>query len=147
MSRNVWLKFDEWEMINDELSSQKYHSFQLSQKQIKEWKDDIKRYEFYETRKFKRVGIYPEVEVVKSAKALNILCREGWRPQDMFYLMKSKYDFIGFVLNHCGHVDYDTTLEQWEDIRTQMNKMIDDSNKDIWWPHELVELYKKVTLS
>lgn len=143
MSRNVWLKFDEWELINQELSDQKYHSFQLSKKQISEWKEDIKRYSFYENRKFQRVGIYPEVERVKSARALNILCREGWRPQDMFYVMKHPHDFIGFIITHCEDVNMDTTFEEWEEIRTKMKSIIDESGQNIWWDNELIKLYKE----
>lgn len=143
MSRNVWLKFDEWELVNNELSDQKWHSFQLSKKQISAWKEDIKRYSFYENRKFERVGIFPEVEHVKSAKALNILCRENWRSQDMYYAMKSKYDFIGFIITHCEGVNMDTTLEEWEEIRTKMKRIIDESDQNIWWDNELIKLYKE----
>lgn len=145
--RNVWLKFDEWELIHNELKEQKWHSFQLSQKQIDVWKEDIKRYSWYENRKFERVGIFPEVEYVKSARALNILCRENWRPQDMRSAMKSKYDFIGFIITHCEDVNMDTTLKEWEEIRNEMNRIINESDKGIWWDHELVNLYQQVTLS
>ena len=69
-------------------------------REIDVWKENIKRYSWYENRKFERVGIFPEVEYVKSARALNILCRENWRPQDMRSAMKSKYDFIGFIITH-----------------------------------------------
>lgn len=143
MSRNVWLKFDEWELINEELSDQEYHSFKLSRKQVNSWKKDIERYSENENRRFDRVGIYPEVENVKSPRAMNILCREGWRPQDMYYVMSSSHSFIGFILTHCEQVDYDTTFEQWDDIRTKMKNKIDESNKNTWWPEELAELYQK----
>ena len=43
--RNVWLNFSEWELINEELSDCEYHSFQLSQKQVAEWKKDMKKYQ------------------------------------------------------------------------------------------------------
>jgi hypothetical protein len=143
--RNVWLTFDEWNLINKELSDQKYHSFQLSAKQVNQWKDDMKRYSFYENRKFERVGIYPEVEEVKSPRALNILCREGWRPQDMYYVMKSSYDFIGFIINHCDDVNMDTTLEEWENIRNRMNDVIDKSDNNIWFEHDLIGLYRSLS--
>ena len=95
MSRNVWLKFDEWELINNELSDQKYHRFQLSKRQVNEWKKDMEKYPStsFDSYKFERVGVYPAIEQVKSPRALNILCRENWRSQDMFYLMKSSHDF------------------------------------------------------
>lgn len=146
MSRNVWLKFDEWELINKELSDQKYHSFQLSQKQVDAWKNDIKRYSGYENRKFERVGIYPAVEQVKSARALNILCREDWRPQDMSCVMVHVYQFIGFILTHCADVNMDTSLDEWEEIRDKMNHVIKNSDKRIWFDNELIDLYSSVVI-
>lgn len=153
MSRNVWLKFDEWELISNELLNQEWHSFKMNKHDLKDWKYRINHYhkngythgepQF----KFERVGIFPEVEQVKSARALNILCREDWRSQDMFYVMKSKYNFIGFILNHCDDVNMNTTLNEWEDIRTRMKDVIDESGKDIWFENELIELYKLHHLS
>jgi hypothetical protein len=145
MSRNVWLKFDDWELINEELSDQKYHRFQLSKRQVNEWKKDMKRYpSSYESYKFERVGVYPAIEQVKSPRALNILCRENWRSQDMFYLMKSPHDFIGFILTHCKNVNMDTTADEWEDIRIRMKNVIDESGKNIWFTDELIKLYEQV---
>ena len=144
MSRNVWLKFDEWELISAELSDQKYHRFQLSKRQVNEWKKDIEKYPSLDNSyKFERVGVYPAIEQVKSSRALNILCRENWRSQDMYYLMKSSHDFIGFILTHCGDVNMDTTLEEWDDIRNKMNDVIDESGKNIWFFDDLIDLYKE----
>jgi hypothetical protein len=139
--RNVWLKFDEWELINEELSELKWHSFQLSQKQVEWWKEDMTKYSHRENRKFERVGVYPEIDYVKSSKALNVLCRENWRPQDMRSTMNDIHDFIGFILAHCKNVNMNTTIEEWESIRNEMNKVIQDSDKRIWWDNELIELY------
>lgn len=144
MSRNVWLKFDEWKLINQELSDQKWHSFQLSDHQVKEWKEKIQKYSDYENRKFSRVGIYPEVEDVKSPRAINILCRENWRNQDMFYVMKHIHMFIGFIIHHVDDVDMDTSFEEWEKIRNGMKEVIDDSEKNIWWDDELIKLYHRI---
>ena len=144
--RNVWLKFDEWELISEELSDQEYHSFKLSQRQVDQWKENISRYSFYENRKFERVGVYPEIKNVKSPRAFNILCREHWRDQDMYYVMKSTRDLVGFIINHVDDVDMDTTLEEWDDIRNKMNDVIENSDKRYWWDSDLIELYKKVTL-
>jgi hypothetical protein len=145
MSRNVWLSFSEWELINSELSDQKWHSFQLSQRQVNEWKKDMSRYSYYENRKFERVGVYPDIEKVKSARALNVLCRENWRSQDMYDMMKCPHSFIGFIITHIDDVDMNTTFNQWESIRHQMNDVIQESNQRIWFVDNLIELYKKVT--
>ena len=146
MSRNVWLKFDEWELISKELSDQKYHRFQLSKLQVNEWKKDMEKYpsSSYDSYKFERVGVYPAIEQVKSPRALNILCRENWRSQDMYYLMKSSHDFIGFILTHCKNVNMDTTLEEWDDIRNKMRHVIENSDKRRWFYDDLIELYKEV---
>jgi hypothetical protein len=141
MTRNVWLNLDEWELINQELSEQKWHSFQLSKIEVKRWKEDVKKY----PRKFERVGIYPAIEQVKSPRALNILCRENWRPQDMFSLMESLHDFIGFIVTHCKTINMDTTLEEWENIRNTMYKKIQDSDKRIWFTNDLIELYHSLS--
>jgi hypothetical protein len=145
--RNVWLKFDEWELINKELSDQKYHRFQLSKRQVDEWKKDMKKYpsSSFDSYKFERTGVYPAIEQVKSPRAVNILCRENWRSQDMYSTMRDTHDFIGFILTHCDDVDMDTTVEEWDDIRNKMRHLIENSDKRIWFYDDLIELYKEVT--
>jgi hypothetical protein len=146
--RNVWLKFSEWELINEELSDQKYHSFQLSPKQVKEWKNDMKKFSYTEDRKFERVGIYPEVDWVKSARAVNILCRENWRSEDLhFNLMRSLHSFIGFIVTYCDDVNMDTTREEWEQIRKHMKDLMDKSEQRFWHPDEIIRLYNDSILS
>jgi hypothetical protein len=145
--RNVWLKFDEWELINKELSDQKYHRFQLSKRQVNEWKKDMKKYpsSSFDSYKFERTGVYPAIEHVQSPRAVNILCRENWRSQDMYSTMRDTHDFIGFILTHCDDVDMDTTVEEWDDIRNKMRHLIENSDKRIWFYDDLIELYKEVT--
>jgi hypothetical protein len=151
MSRNVWLSFSEWELISNELSNEKYHSFQLNKYDLKDWKERIQQYNsngytFGEPQfKFERVGIYPAIEHVQSPRAVNILCRENWRSQDMYDMMKSPHSFIGFFLHHMDDVDMDTTVEEWDDIRNKMNNVIENSDKRYWWDNELIKLYKEVT--
>ena len=150
MSRNVWLSFSEWELISEELSDQKWHSFQLNQYDLKDWKERIQRYNsdgstYGEPQfKFERVGIYPEIERVKSSRSVNVLCRENWRSQDGHYMMKDPHTFIGFIVTHVNDVNMDTTFEEWEKIRHQMQTMISQSDKRIWFYNELIDLYKKV---
>jgi hypothetical protein len=142
--RNVWLKFDEWELINKELSDQKYHRFQLSKRQVDEWRKDIKKYPHRNHYKFERTGVYPAIEQVKSPRAVNILCRENWRSQDMYSTMRDTHDFIGFIINHVDDVNMDTTVEEWDDIRNKMRHLIENSDKRIWFYDELIELYNEV---
>ena len=151
MSRNVWLSFSEWELISNELSNEKYHSFQLNKYDLKDWKERIQQYNsngytFGEPQfKFERVGVYPEIEKVKSPRAINILCRENWRSQDMYSTMRDTHDFIGFFLHHMDDVDMDTTVEEWDDIRNKMRHVIENSDKRIWFYDELIKLYNEVT--
>jgi hypothetical protein len=144
MSRNVWLSFSEWELISKELSKEKYHSFQLSPLQVKEWKERMKKYSHYDSYKFERVGVYPEIEKVKSPYALNALCRENWRNQDMYDMMRCPHSFIGFIVTHVNDVDMNTTFKRWEEVRHQMRTIINESNQRIWFYNELIDLYKKV---
>jgi hypothetical protein len=141
--RNVWLNFSEWELINEELSDCEYHFFQLSQKQVAEWKKDMKKHPHREDRVFERVGIYPMIQKVKSPKAINILCRENWRSQDMIDVMENQHSFIGFILTHLNDVSINTTLEEWEEIRNKMKSVICESDKRLWFDNDLIDLYKK----
>ena len=61
----------------------------------------------------------------------------------MFYVMKHPHDLIGFIITHCEDVNMDTTFEEWEEIRTKMNSIIDESGQRIWWDNELIKLYKE----
>jgi hypothetical protein len=147
MSRNVWLKFDEWELINEELSELKWHSFQLSKSQVNKWRKDMERYPStsFDSYKFERVSIYGLIEKLQNPKIVNVLCRENWRPQDMHSTMNDIHDFIGFILAHCKNVNMNTTLDEWENVRNEMNKVIQDSDKRIWWDNELIELYHSLS--
>jgi len=143
--RNVWLKFDEWELISKELSDQKYHRFQLSKRQVDEWRKDIKKYPHRNHYKFERTGVYPAIEHVQSPRAVNIRCRENWRSQDMYSTMRDTHDFIGFFLHHMDDVDMDMTVEEWDDIRNKMRHLIENSDKRIWFYDDLIKLYNEMT--
>ena len=148
--RNVWLKFDEWELICNELSEHKYHAFQLNRYELKEWNDSRKnRKEVWdlpeEPKCFPRVGIYPTINRVKSARAMNILCRENWRSQDISYVMDSLYEFIGFVVNSCDDVNMNTSADEWEEIRKNMKNAMNESDQRCWLYSDLVSLYKEQT--
>lgn len=152
--RNVWLSFDEWELICNDLSDQKYHSFKLSPLKLKEWKKEIKDVckisgpdaKNSDSLKycFERVGIFPEVEQVRTSFAINTLCREGWRFQDISDVMQITYSFIGLIVNYCDEVNMNTTLEEWEEIRKKMNDKIDESDQKSWSDFELIRLYHQV---
>jgi len=143
-NRNVWLSFDEWELINSELSHLEYHSFQLNKSELNRWKETIAKYgNSFDQLKFERVGAFWAYKHVKSAHALNILCREEWRQQDMFYVMNNVHNFIGFIINHVKDVNMNTTLEEWESVRNEMNKQMESDDRRVWFSDDLVKLYQQ----
>jgi hypothetical protein len=148
--RNVWLSFSEWELISNELSNQPYNQFELYDREVKEWKEQIKCYieEGWNLEGskhcFERVGIYPAIERVKSAKAINVLCRENWRSQDIYNVMRYPHDFIGFIVNYVDDVDMNTSFEEWERIRVEMKNEMDKTDKRLWSYDDIIDLYKEV---
>lgn len=142
--RNVWLSFEEWELINSELSHLEHHSFQLKKDELNRWKQYIDKYgDSFNQYKFERVGARWAYKHVKSDRALNILCREEWRPQDMFDMMRNTHNFVGFIINHVKDVNMNTTFEEWESIQNEMNKQIENSDRRIWFSDNLVKLYEQ----
>jgi hypothetical protein len=142
MRRNVWLTLSEWELINSELSHLKYHFFQLNKSELNRWKETITKYgDSFRELKFERVGASWAYKHIKSSRALNVLCRENYRPQDMFDVMNDIYDFIGFIINHVEDVNMNTTLEEWESVRNEMKKQIESGDKRFWFVNDLVKLY------
>jgi hypothetical protein len=147
--RNIWLSFEEWELICNEIN-QEHHPFQLSDLRLKEWKEDIKSYhdKGYTHGEpqycFKRVGIDYAICYVTSPRALNILCRENWRDQDMVSMMVAPFDFIGYIINYIVGVDMDTPYHVWDEIRIQMLNVIRESDKTYWYDQDIISLYKQV---
>jgi hypothetical protein len=150
--RNVWLSFSEWELICDELKDQNYHPFQLSNHQLKEWKDLIKHYHDNNYTHdepqhcFNRVGIHPTIDRVTSPKAYNILCREDWRDQDMYYVMDNIIAFAGFIINYFDNTDMNTTTDQWDTIRTEMKQAMNQTDKKHWFVNDIIDLYKNISV-
>ena len=148
--RNIWLSFPEWQLICEQLSHLEYDPFQLPNRYLKEWKDNVKHYQQmnYPTPPqfcFKRVKIHWLVDKLNNPQSINTLCREYWREQDFNRAMDFKYDFIGFVTNYIEDIDMNTTLDQWETIRNQMLDVIQSSDKRYWYLSDLIELYNCVT--
>jgi hypothetical protein len=150
MSRNVWLSFSEWELISEELSNEKWHSFKIYKQDLKKWKDRIKHYHkngyTYEEPQFKfeRVAVHHIVKGIQNPCIINTLCREYWRSQDMQDVMSCSYAMIGFILTHVENVNMNTTLEQWINIQNQMKTHIQQSDKRRWFYDDLIKLYKEV---
>jgi hypothetical protein len=150
MSRNVWLSFSEWELICQELVQKTWNPFQMSKRDLMEWKEDIQNYHSkgYSHGEpqycFKRVGIYSIVEKLQSSLAINALCREYWRRQDMQETLTCPYTFIGFILTHVENVNMETTLTEWTEIQNQMRVLMRQSDKRCWFADDLVDLYKEV---
>ena len=93
--RNLFLSYQEWILLCDELSEMKWHPFQLDKSEIKEWKDDIKM--GYDERCFKGINIHSIIDRIQNPIVFNALCREYFRNQDM--IIGDVISFIGFIIN------------------------------------------------
>jgi hypothetical protein len=149
--RNIWLSFPEWNLIRSELKTKNNNSFYLNEREIKEWKADIKRYSKLGTEEaqycFERCFIYGLIDEDISPRVYNVLCRQNWRQQDMSRVMDYMPSFVGFVLIHVDDVDMDTTKEEWKHIQNEMLSVMDKTPQQRFWFYtDLIKLYKKVTL-
>jgi hydrogenase maturation factor len=147
--RNIWLSLPQWEMITNELSYQDYNPFRLYDRELKDWKDTVKRYEdngYSSTYqyKFERIEIYHLIDLLKTPQTINTILCEYWRDTDFHHVMDYIHQFIGFVINYVDEVDMNTTIEQWEEIRIQMKEQMGNHDKRYWYQNDLIELYKQV---
>jgi hypothetical protein len=149
--RNIWLSFEEWELIRSELAPKNNNSFHLNEREIKEWKEEIKTTLEWGVPAekaqhcFERCYIHGVIEEVTSPRSYNVLCRENWRPQDTWSMMRYTIPFIGFIINYIDDINMNTTLEQWEDLRNQMLNEIDKTDKEYWSHQDIVDVYNQVT--
>jgi hypothetical protein len=148
--RNIWLSFSEWELIRSELTPKNNNSFYLNEKEIKEWKEEMKSILIWDVseekarHRFERCYIHGVLDELTSPKACNVLCREYWRSGDLWNMTRSLISFVGFITNYAENVDMNTTKEQWEDIRTKMMDAMTEVGQVYWVHSEIVDVYNKV---
>jgi hypothetical protein len=140
--RNVCLNYKEWSLLTKELGKNTPSGFKrgYSKHDLKEWEVLYPNSEM----PFKRVNIYEFVEKLKTPALINSVSKSYWREHDISDCMQSKYNFIGFVFNHVKDVDPNTPPEVFERIRTEMNRIIDNSKVETWGVSSLTRLYEDV---
>ena len=168
MSRNIWITFEDWSQLRKELKIKRskdnpvqeqdeFWNFFLYDKEIKQWKKDIKQYpNLYSEKCFQRVGLDREtLKKVKTPGIYNRLLKSNWREQDRGTMFPNSYhreedmdwiinNFVAWAMNNVRDIDEDTTMEEWKQINSIMDKKMKLTNKERFWFHELVELFNEV---
>ena len=171
MSRNIWITFEDWSQLRKELKIKRskdnpvqeqdeFWNFFLYDKEIKQWKKDIKQYpNLYSEKCFQRVGLDREMlKKVKTPGIYNRLLKSNWRVQDnmheMFPLQNSYHreeymdwiidNFIAWAMNNVRGIDEDLTVEEWKQINSIMNKKMKLTNRERFMFYELEKLFNEV---
>ena len=141
--RNVWLSYQEWVLLCDELSDAKWHPFKLNKKEIKHWEKERKEYKFADQKCFERVGVRPYLDNTQNPIVFNALCRENYRGQDMSNVMNDVVSFVGLVINYDDNKNcFDKVTEtEWEDHMNKIKEYMDKSGKSIWFAREIMEVF------
>ena len=159
MSRNIYLTFEEWTSIKEEVNPKDWWCYQLSARQIKEWKNDIKM-GYGDQWCFKRAGVANDVlNKLTTPYLYNRLLQENYRDGDlalcqMFIDEDSSdewnesclNDFISWATASVEGVDMNTTKEQWIEYNKAMKVELDSSDKTIFFWGEMVKIFKRVTV-
>jgi len=159
MSRNIWLTFEEWSAIKEEVNPEKWWSYHLSARELKEWKSDIKNGYGYQ-KCFKRAGVNTNIlNKITTPRLYNRLLQENYRDGDlalcqMFIDGDSSdewnesclNDFISWATASVEGVDMNTTKEQWIEYNKAMKVELDSSDKTIFFWGEMVKIFKRVTI-
>ena len=141
--RSISLSYQEWVLICEEWSDAKWHSFQLSKKEIKHWEDLRKEYgEYADEKCFKRVNVYPYLDNTQNPIVFNALCRENYRGQDMSDIMNDVVSFVGLVINYDDKNCHDkVTLNEWEDRMNKIKEYMDKSGKSVWFARDIMKVF------
>ena len=155
--RNIWISFEDWMQLRKELGiKDEYWNFYLSDNEIKRWKEDIKRYSDYSEKCFERKGLdWEMLKKVKTPGIYNRLLQSFWREGDIAIMFPNSYhreedmdwiinNFVAWAMNNVRDIDEDTTMEEWKQINSIMNKKMNLTNKERFMYYELVELFKEV---
>ena len=168
MSRNIWITFEDWSQLRKELKIKRskdnpvqeqdeFWNFFLYDKEIKQWKKDRKQYpNFYSEKCFQRVGLDREtLKKVKTPGIYNRLLKSNWREHDRGIMFPNSYhreedmdwiieNFVSWAMNNVRDIDEDTTMEEWKQINSIMNKKMKLANKERFWFDELEKLFNEV---
>ena len=165
--RNIWISFEDWSQLRKELGIKRerdrwgemrdeYWHFYLSDLEIKRWKEDVKRYPTHSHYCFERTGLdWGMLEKVKTPGIYNRLLKSYYREGDRKTMFPNSYyreedmswiinNFVAWAMNNVRDIDEDTTMEEWKQINSIMNKKMKLTNKESFWYWEMVELFNEV---
>ena len=159
MSRNIWLTFEEWSAIKEEVNPEKWWSYHLSARELNEWKSDIKN-GYGDQKCFKRAGVNTNIlNKITTPRLFNRLLQENYRDGDlalcqMFIDEDSSdewnesclNDFISWATASVEGVDMNTTKEQWIEYNKAMKVELDSSDKTIFFWGQMVKIFMRVTV-
>ena len=168
MSRNIFLKFDEWTEIRKELGIKRkrckfshqmedeYWNFRLSPYRLSEWKKEIKKGWDYGYC-FERTGVHSDtLKKLKSQHLINRLCQEEWRVHDLYNLPVFELDheyhfhsFLGWIYNANlkEELDIYTSRDKLYRIWEIMSKKIKLDSETRWFQWNLESLANEVIVS
>lgn len=157
MSRNIWLTFEEWTAIKEQVNPEKWWCYELSARELKEWKSDIKK-GYGDQWCFKRAGVPTKVlNKLTTPYLYNRLLQENYRGgemQDMFigthhfesFDEQSLNNFISWATATIDGVDMNTTKEQWIAYNKALKIAVENSNKRVIFAWEMENLFRSVTV-
>jgi len=159
MSRNIYLTFEEWTAIKEEVNPEKWWCYELSARELKEWKNDIKM-GYGDQWCFKRAGVANNVlNKLTTPYLYNRLLQENYRGGDLALCQmfidedcsdewneSCLKDFISWATASVEGVDMNTTKEQWIKYNKAMKIAVENTNKRVIFARELENLFRSVTV-
>jgi len=151
MTRNIYLTFEEWSAIKEEINPKDYWTYHLNSKEVATWKRHIKQ-GYGEQKCFSRAGVWKcDLDKITTPYLYNRLLQEDYRQQDMGMMSitgSEEYinQFISWATACVPDVDMNTTKEQWIEISKLMKDAIEKTNKRCIFAREMVEIFQSVTV-
>ena len=159
MSRNIWLTFEEWTAIKEQVNPEEWWCYELSARELKEWKSDIKR-GYGDQWCFKRAGVPTKVlNKVTTPYLYNRLLQENYRGGDLalcqMFIDEDLSDewnesclnvFISWATASVDGVDMNTTKEQWIAYNKALKIAVENTNKRVIFAREMAMLFRSVAV-
>ena len=165
MSRNIFLTFDEYTEIRNELGIKRkkckitnqmedeFWNFRIPPFRLREWKKEVKK-GWSDGYCFERTGVWTEtLENLKSQHLINTLCKQEWRCHDLnncaiFEIEREHqfFNFLGWIFNARlkEELDIRTPKERLHKIWQMMGKKMRLKDKNMWFQSDLEYLANEV---
>ena len=158
--RNIWLTFEEWSTIKEEVNPEKWWCYELTAREIKEWKNDIKR-GYGATKCFERAGVATRVlNKLTTPYLYNRLLQENYRSQDLSRCCmfidedldgdwNESYlnNFISWATACVDGIDMNTTKEQWIKYNKAMKIALENCNQKVIMFWQMEDLFRSVAVA